>query len=132
MWLHGLMKLKKIAMQAFGVILVVMAGCYSTVEGHKRAGVPFVKDTIEGQYERPHAQVFSAARKVLEYNGTLRAENAVTKAFEAKVDTRTVWVRVEEIEPNLTRVLVQARTKGGTGDIDLAAEIEKQIALQLK
>ncbi len=132
MWLHDHMKAKLFAVAALSGMLVTVAGCYSTVEGHKRAGLPFLKDTIEGRYERPPAQVLSAARKVLEYNGTIRAENASAMALEAKVDTRTVWVRVEEIDPNLTRVQVQARTKTGASDVDLAAEIEKQIALQLK
>ena len=40
---------------------------------------------------------------------------------------RTVWVAVDEIEPKVSRVRVQARTKGGRGDIDLASEIDKQI-----
>jgi hypothetical protein len=111
---------------------MLAAGCYSTVEGRSKATWrPFSKDTIEGRYERPLPQVFGAARKVLEFNGALTSENTVHKSYEAKIDTRSVWVKVDEIEPNLTRVLVQARTRGGTPDLDLAAEVEKQIALQL-
>lgn len=107
-------------------------GCYSTVEGRTRAGVPWAKDSIEGRYERPLDQVYAAARKVLEFNGTLRGDNSVTKTLEARVNTRLVWVKVDEAGPNLTRVVVQARTTSGGTDIDLAAEIEKQVALQLK
>ncbi len=126
------MKMKTLAGLAMGCLLVAVTGCYSTVEGGKRAGIPFLKDTIEGRYERPADQAFAAAKKVLEYNGTVRGESAVGKTLEAKVDTRSVWVRIEEFQPGLTRVTVQARTKGGGGDVALAAEIEKQIALELK
>jgi hypothetical protein len=114
------------------VALTIATGCYRTVEGRSKATWrPWSKDTIEGRYERPLAQVFTAARKVLEFNGALTSENTIHKSYEAKIDTRSVWVKVDEIEPNLSRVLVQARSKAGTPDLDLAAEIEKQIALQL-
>jgi len=132
MWLHGGMKRKLFALLAVGCLALLAAGCYSTVEGHSRGGVPFSRDTVDGRYERPIAQVYPAARKVLEYNGTLRGDNTVTKVLEARIDTRTIWVKLEELEPNLTHVIVQARTKGGASDLDLAHEIEKQIALQLK
>lgn len=126
------MKSQLLTWSLMAVLLAAVTGCYSTIEGRKRPGVPFAKDTIEGKYERPVETVFAAARKVLEFNGTLRSEDTINRTLEAKVDTRSVWVQVEEFEPNLTRVIVQARTKGGRGDVDLAAEIEKQIALQLK
>ena len=63
---------------------------------------------------------------MLKLNGTLVSENTINHSLEAKVDTRTVWVAVEEIEPKVSRVRVQARTKSG-GDIDLASELDKQI-----
>ena len=96
-----------------------------------KAGVPFVKDQFEGRYQRPVATIFSAARQVLELNGTLTAENRITNSLEAKVDNRTVMVRVDEVEPGVSRVIVAARKKGGRADLDLASEIEKQIALKL-
>ena len=126
------MKRKFYALLALGCLGLLAAGCYSTVEGRTRGGVPFSRDTVDGRYERPISQVYPAARKVLEFNGTLRGDNTVTKVLEARIDTRTVWVKLEELEPNLTHVIVQARTKGGASDLDLAHEIEKQIALQLK
>ena len=54
------------------------------------------------------------------------------RLLNARVDTRSIWVRLEETEANVTRVLVQVRTKNGGSDIDLAHEVEKRIALQLK
>jgi hypothetical protein len=93
--------------------------------------VPFGKDTFESRYQRSVAQIFTASRQVLELNGTLTSENTINHSLEAKVDNRTVVVRVDEVEPGVSRVLVLARKKAGTADPDLAAEIDKQIALKL-
>lgn len=95
-------------------------------------GVPLIKDTIESRYERPVDQIFAAAKEVLRFNGTLYGENTISKTLEAKIDTRTVRVAVDEVEPKVSRVRVQARKKGGVGDIYLASEIDKQIALRLR
>jgi hypothetical protein len=123
---------KTVALLAAGVLSAgILTGCYSTPEGRTRAGIPFVKDRFEGRYQRPVATIFTAARQVLELNGTLIGENRITNTLEAKVDNRTVIVRVDEVEPGVSRVVVLARTKGGGADLDLASEIEKQIALRL-
>jgi hypothetical protein len=126
------MKINALALLTSGCLLMVLSGCVSTVDGRSRAGVPFSKDTIESRYERPAAQIFDAAKEVLKYNGTLTAENTINNSLEGKVDTRTVWVAVDEVEPKVSRVRTQARKKSGAGDVDLAAEIDKQIALRLK
>lgn len=107
-------------------------GCFTAADGHKQAGVPFAKDTIESRYPRTVDQLLDASREVLKFNGTLVADNIVTKTLEARIDTRSVWVRVDEVEPNITRVIVQARKKSKAADIDLASEIDKQIALRLR
>jgi hypothetical protein len=108
-------------------VAALLCGCVSTVDGRSRPGMPMATDTKESSYERPVDQIFAAAKDVLKLNGTLVSENTINHSLEAKVDTRTVWVAVDEIEPKVSRVRVQARTKGGRGDIDLAAEIDKQI-----
>jgi hypothetical protein len=121
---------KQVALLAV-VVAGVLAGCQSTPDGRMRAGVPFVKDTFEGRYQRPVPQIFAASRQVLELNGTLTMENTINNTLEAKVDNRTVIVKVDEVEPGVSRVLVEARKKAGGRDLELAAEIEKQIALRL-
>ena len=123
---------RTVALLAAGVIAaVVFTGCYSSPDGRTRAGIPFVKDQFEGRYQRPVATIYTAARQVLELNGTLTGENRINNSLEAKVDNRTVVVRVDEVEPGVSRVVVAARKKGGSADLDLASEIEKQIALKL-
>jgi hypothetical protein len=113
------------------ILLAVVTGCQNTPDGRKRAGVPFMKDTIESRYQRPVAQIFTASRQVLELNGTLTGENTINSTLEARVDNRTVVVKVDEVEPGVSRVMVEARRRGGAADIDMAAEIDKQIALKL-
>jgi hypothetical protein len=94
--------------------------------------VPFAKDRLESKYERSVAAIFAAAKEVLGNLGTLTSENTISKTLQAKVDNNIVRVRVDEVEPNVSRVFVQARTKSGSGNIDLAAEVQTQIALQLQ
>lgn len=125
------MKQEFLKIMALGLMTALVAGCVSTVDGRVRAGMPFLKDKIESRYERPLDQVMSATRETLQFNGTLYTEDIIAKTFEAKVDTRTVWVKLDEVEPKITRVIVQVRAKGGGRDIDLASEIDKQIALRL-
>jgi hypothetical protein len=120
---------------------VLGSGCVETVVGRKTAGVPFVKDRIESRYERPMDEVFQAAREVIAFNGALvhegilhgqtNAVNNLVRTVEGKINQRTVWVRIEQVEPRVTGVIVQTRTPAGGSDIELAAEIDKQIALKL-
>ena len=123
---------------AFCGALLLMAGCVGTVNDRSTPGVPFVKDRVEGQYERSVEQVFQASRDVVSSLGTLSNESTLynqtntVKTVQGKVNQRTVWVRVEGVDPKpITRVTVQARTQGGGVDVDLAHEIEKQIAIRL-
>src|SRR6185295_3645259 len=121
------MKTEIFSLLAVSGLAVLIAGCVNTVDGRKNPGVPFVKDKIEGSYERPVARVFAAAKEVLAFNGVLTGENTLNNSLEAKVNTRTVWVRVDKIDEEVTRVIVQVRANAGGADIDLAHEIEKQI-----
>lgn len=126
------MKLNFAACLASLCLLTLTFGCYHDTDGRSHMGKPFSKDRLESRYERPVDQVFGAAKEVLGFNGTLVAENTIAKTLEAKVDNNRVWVKVEEVEPNISRVYVQARKNSGGGNIDLASEIDKQIALQLQ
>jgi hypothetical protein len=133
--------MKTIFFAALMGMTVLATGCVDTVAGGKTAGVPFIKDKIESRYERPSEQVFEAAKQVVIEDGSLINEgtlygqtNAVgnmVKTVQGKVNERTVWVRVEQVDPKITGVAVQTRTSGGISDIDLAAQIDKQIALKL-
>ena len=128
--------MKKIFAILVGAILVG-AGCVSTVNERTSPGLPFVKDRVEGRYERSVDQVFEASKQVVKTMGVLVREGVIyggtneVKTVEGKVNQRNVWIKVEGIEPKITSVIVQTRTPGGGADIDLAHELEKQIALKL-
>ena len=113
------------------ILLVAGTGCTQTVSGSRKATIPLAKNTIQSRYNRPVAEIFTAARNVLSHYGTLTGENTINSSLEAQVDNRSVYVRVDEVEPGVSRVQVQAIRKGGAGDVDLAAEIDKLIALKL-
>ena len=131
------MKTKLFAPLAILALAVFVISCVNTVSDRKTAAVPFLKDRVEGRYERPVDDVFASAREVLKVNGTLQSEKTIltqtnaVRTLEGKVNQRSVWVRVEEVDPKVTAVIVQVRTKGGGRDLDLAHELEKQIALKL-
>lgn len=118
------------------VLAVGGTGCITTVDGHKTAGVPFRKDRIVSRYQLTIEQVFTAAKEVLAAEkgglGVLQSENRVNNSLVAKVNTRFVYVKVNEIEPTITEIVVQVRTDAGWSDVDWAAEIDKQIALRLQ
>jgi hypothetical protein len=117
--------------------LLVGAGCISTVNDRKTPGVPFVRDRFEGRYERPLEQVFQAAKEVVSAKGvlvneaTLYGQTNTVKTIEGRIDERKVWIRAESLDPKITAVTVEVRTSGGGADMDLAHEVEKEIALKL-
>ena len=118
--------------------VIVVTGCVKNVDGHSHAAVPFVKDSVEGRYERPAAEVYAAAKAVIIANGVLKNEttlhgtnNAVTLALEGRVQERKVYIAVQEIDPKVSSVVVQVRTSAGGRDLDVAHELEKQIGIKL-
>lgn len=130
--------MKKMLFGLLGTVVLVVggAGCITTVDGRHSAGVPLRKDRIVSRYQLSTEQVFVAAKEVLAAEkgglGVLQSENRVNNSLVAKVNNRFVYVKVGEIEPTITEIITQVRTDAGWTDIDLAAEIDKQIALRLQ
>lgn len=90
-----------------------------------------MRDTVVSRYERPLAQVINSAREVLSRTGSITGDDVVNNAVSAKIDNRSVWVTVAEVEPLVTEIKVRVRSSRGTSDLVMAAEIDKQIALGL-
>ncbi len=111
-------------------LAAVSVGCISTPQG-KQFGVPGVRDTVVSRYERPIDQVISSAREVLSRTGTITGDDVINNEVSAKIDSRSVWVTVSEVEPLVTEVKVRVRSSRGTADLATAAEIDKQIAIGL-
>ena len=119
---------------AVGSILLVSlfcsTGCVKSLDGRTHFGVP-VKDYVEARYERTPLEIWQAAKDVLSYNGTLYSEDTLKSTLEASVNQRTVWVQVTQLDAKVTQVKIQARSKIGGTDVELAGEIDKQIAIRL-
>jgi hypothetical protein len=125
------MKSKWIYSLFLGLTALGLVGCVETLDNrHAGAWNPVGNDTIDGRYERSPADLWAAAKDVLKHQGTLVSEDTLKNVLEANVDERRIWVKVEEFDTRTTRLL-QARTKGGGADLQMAAYIDKQIAVRL-
>ncbi len=125
------MKLKWIYPLASALCTLVVSGCYTSTDGEKHAGVPFYDDRVEGRYEKTPSELWTAAKDVLKHQGSLTGEDTLKMVMQGSIDERKIWVKVEEWDSKVTRVIVQARTKGGGADKDMAAFVDKQIAVRL-
>jgi hypothetical protein len=111
----------------------LVAGCVHTVDGRNEAAVPFMKDKLESRYERSVPQILEAARYVINQNGKLVADNTVNNSLEGRVNQTSVWIKVDQIDAAkpVSQITVQTRTKDRVADLDLAHELDKQVALYL-
>jgi len=132
------MKLKILLTLTAVAALILTTGCVKTQSGRRTAAVPLVKDSVEGRYERPAAQVFNAAKEVIRFNGTLvneitqfNDEGVAVLSLEGRVQERKVFIGVKQEDPTVTAIIVQVRTTAGGTDQALAHELEKQVALKL-
>ena len=129
----GVMKITNfkpvLAVALFGVALFVSA-CVSTPTGGSKGGWPIGKDTSTSRYHRTVEQVVAATRFVLTHNGKLLVDNSVDNTFKARINERDVWVKVAKVDAKTTELVIMARTSV-KGDIILATDLDKQIALQL-
>ena len=110
---------------ALSCLLFWGAGCVTTEKGDLKFGVPG-KDTLVSRYEAPYDKVKAAAIAVLKRNGTLLGDDLIRKVLEARIDTATIYVGLDDSEPKITKISVQVR-RGMVPDIDLASELQKQI-----
>ena len=131
--------MKKIIFAALVGMGIVTGGCVKTVSDTHAPAVWFGKDRVEGRYERSIDQVYRAAFAVISADGVVVTEyiphdtNNGVRSLLGKVNDCNVWVRVaSEDDPKVTSIIVEARTKWGNSNIDLAHEVEKEIALKLQ
>ncbi len=120
-----------------GVAVVVATGCVHTVSDTSTFAVSYGKDSVAGRYQRDLDTVYKASVAVIQNDGVLLTEyiphdntNAV-RSLTGRVNDCKVWIRVEQVDPKISQVDVEARTKWGRVNIDLVHELEKEIALQL-
>jgi len=125
----GYMRITLLFSLALSTALVLSSGCVRNQVDKPVFGVPD-HDTLTSKYEKPVTQVVAATREVLNRNGKMVVDNIVNNTFEAKVNQRDVSIKVADLDGKITVVTIQVRGPMGS-DIDLAAELKTQIALQL-
>ena len=135
-WIVTIMKMKIFA--ALVGTVIITGGCVKTVSDTHAPAVWFGKDRVPGRYERSIDQVYRAAFTVINNDGVIVTEYVPhdtsnnVRSLQGKVNQCNVWVRVaSEEDPKITSIVVEARTKWGNSNIELAHELEKEIALQL-
>jgi hypothetical protein len=121
---------KPVFAAALSALALFVSGCVTTPTGHSRAVVPGFKSTLTRRYPRSVEQLVAATRVVLTRNGHLSVDNVVDNTFQARVNERDVWVKITKVDDKITQLVIMVR-KGLGADIDLAAELDKQFALQL-
>jgi Protein of unknown function (DUF3568) len=130
------MKMKILA--AFTGMALVATGCVTTVSGTKSPAMSWGQDSVSGRYQRSLDQVYQASVQVIQNNGVLLTEfiphdsTNTVRSLYGKVNQQNVWIRVEAVDPRITQVDVEARTKWGGRNLNLVHELEKEIALNLQ
>ena len=121
-------------------LLLATAGCVSTLDDSHTPAVWFGRDKFDEHFPRSVDQVYTAATIVVNRDGALLSEyiphdttNEV-RCLKARVNNRSVWVRVESrsTSPEVTALIVQARTADDTGDAVLANQLDTEIAIELE
>ena len=118
-------------------VAIATAGCITTVSDTKVAGNPVGRDSVGGVYKRPLDEVYRAAIHVINADGSLLTEyiphdtTNTVRAFMGQINQNKVWVRVIAVDAQTSEIDVEARTKWGNQNLDLAHEFDKEVALQL-
>jgi hypothetical protein len=107
-------------------LAMLLGACHTTLDGRLKPGLPG-KDTIVSRYEVSYNELYEAAKAVLKDTGTLVSDDQVSKVLRARVDTNTVWIKLDDSEPNITTMSVEVRTSGGAPHVEMASEIDKRI-----
>jgi hypothetical protein len=127
------MKTKVFVLFVLAGLAGLLTGCVETVDGRNETAVPFMKDKLQSRYERSVPQVVDAAKFVMKQNGALTEDNTVNHSLVGRVNQTDVWIKVDEVDAAkpITQITVQTRTKSRVPDLDLAHELDKQVALYL-
>lgn len=129
--------MKTVLFLALAGAVLLTAGCVGTVTGGRTLGVPFVKDKLEDRYKMSPDVIFAAAKDVIRADGVLTKEGVnysttnEMKVVQGRVSECTVWVSVAPVDAQVTSVIVQTRTPNGGSNMNLAHQIQVEIAVKL-
>ena len=132
--------MKSFVLAVLGGALLLGSGCVRTVNDSHTGAIWFGQDKFDQHFPRSVDQVYAAASFVVSGDGALLSEyiphdttNEV-HCLQGRVNNRDVWIRVESVShsPEVTAVIVQARTQDHTGDARLANQLDTEIAVELE
>jgi len=121
-------------------LLLGTAGCVSTLDDSHTPAVWFGRDQFDEHFPHSVDQVYTAASIVVSRDGALLSEyiphdttNEV-RCLKARVNNCNVWIRVESrsSSPEVTALIVQARTADSTGNPVLANQLDTEVAIELE
>jgi hypothetical protein len=131
------MKKVQILLAGLAGLAIIATGCVSTVSDTNTFATTWSQDMVSGRYQRSVDQVYQAAMSVVSTDGALVTEyiphdntNNV-RSLEGRVNDKKIWMRVSEVQPSLTQIDVESRSKWGVSDVDLSHQLEKEVALKL-
>lgn len=95
----------------FVMSIVLFSGCIFIIGGAVGAlgGYAISQDTIQGETNNSYTRVWKAATETMRTLGTISVEDKTRGTIEAKVNSSTVKVFVEEVIEGATRLRVKAR-----------------------
>jgi hypothetical protein len=127
---------------SFNILLLALvwgvAGCVNTVTENQPGIQPAYRDRVEVQYQKPVEVVFTAAKRALTSFGNVTSEGQVfvgtnqVRVAEGVINGRLIYLRVEEINPQVTAAVVQVRTKMGGTDLRIATDLARRIGVELE
>ena len=113
--------MKKLIFSALAGIIVVTAGCVSTVTETSSPALTWSTDKISARYQRSVDQVYQAGvfghpeQSPASSPNTSHTTPANTvRALSGKVNQKNVWVRVEAVDPKITELTIQAEPAGAS------------------
>lgn len=115
-----------------------VAGCVNTVTENQPGPKPAYQDRVEGRYQKPLEVVFEASKRALNSLGNITAEGKVyagtnqVRVVEGNINGRSVYMRITEIDPQVTSAVVQVRTKLGGTDLRVAADVARRLAVEME
>ena len=112
-------------------LLGASVGCYSGVDGRVRAGLPG-KDRFNTTYEVSFTDAQRAVLATLRSMGEIISHDVVRNIVMAQVERHEVSVRISETEEGAILVTTQARGSFSNANLDLANEVDKRIALDMR
>ena len=129
--------MNKTIFAALAGVALAAAGCVHTVSDTSAFAMTPARDSVAGRYQRPADKVYQSAVNVITRDGVLVREYVPhdytneTRQLEGRVSDRKIYIRVQQLDAQVSQVDVEARTKSGFTDLDLVHQLEKEIALDL-